>query len=212
MDEKKQKYLQQLKSNYHNETLIRQLKVKKQNYQNTLDRAAVLNPDSEFDPNDTKIGKIIRDLDKKILKLKKKKINDFETEEFDLELSEKVKSEAQLEHSLKLVEIMFHEQAKTEEFLHEALTQLKNLYLSSYESTNDEVKQNFKVKILEDDFVDDCRFHRSLTISSIIADSIDYFLFHRLLIINFIKYCRFRLWLSISSILVDLIDYFRFHR
>ena len=39
---------------------------------------------------------------------------------------------------------MFHEQTKTEELLHESLTQLKNFYLTFYGSTNNEVKENFK--------------------------------------------------------------------
>ena len=147
-DEKRDKYLQSLKESFYYETLIRQLKIKKQNHQNALNRVALLNPDSEFDPEDTKLYRIMRDLDKKMLKLKKKKNQLFDDEsegaENYSEFDDKVKQNAQLEHSLKLVEIMFHEQAKTEELLHEALTQLKNLYLTSYGSTNNEVKDNFK--------------------------------------------------------------------
>ena len=149
-DEKRDKYLESLKSSFYYETLIRQMKIKKQNHQNALNRVALLNPDSEFDPEDTKLYRIMRDLDKKMLKFKKKKSQLFESEEFEnaaeeySEFDVKVKQNAQLEHSLKLVEIMFHEQAKTEELLHEALTQLKNLYLTSYGSTNKEVKDNFK--------------------------------------------------------------------
>ena len=145
-DEKRDKYLQALKSSLAYETQIRQMKIKKQNHQNSLNRVALLNPDSEFDPSETKLFRNMRDLDKRMLKLKKKQsqLGVENDEESYAEFEAKVRQEAQYEHSLKLVEIMFHEQAKTEELLHEALTQLKNLYLTSYDSTNNEVKENFK--------------------------------------------------------------------
>ena len=54
------------------ETQIRQMKVKKANYQHSLDRAAVLNPDEDIDVHDSKLSKSVLDLDKKIQRLEKK--------------------------------------------------------------------------------------------------------------------------------------------
>ena len=54
------------------ETQIRQMKVKKTNYQHSLDRAAVLNPDEDIDVHDSKLSKSVLDLDKKIQRLEKK--------------------------------------------------------------------------------------------------------------------------------------------
>ena len=54
------------------ETQIRQLKVKKANYQRNLDRAALLNPDEDVDVQESKLFKFVTDLDKKIQRLEKK--------------------------------------------------------------------------------------------------------------------------------------------
>ena len=67
-----------------------------------------------------------------------------EDQEFKDQLS-KVKQNYQLEHTLKVSEIMFHEQSQTEDLLQEALKQLKNLYLCTYTSINIEMAQSFKV-------------------------------------------------------------------
>ena len=48
------------------------MKVKKSNYQHSLDRAAVLNPDEDIDVHDSKLSKSVLDLDKKIQRLEKK--------------------------------------------------------------------------------------------------------------------------------------------
>ena len=48
------------------------MKVKKANYQHSLDRAAVLNPDEDIDVHDSKLSKSVLDLDKKIQRLEKK--------------------------------------------------------------------------------------------------------------------------------------------
>ena len=54
------------------ETQIRQLKVKKANYQHSLDRAIVLNPDEDVDMNESKLARSILDINKKIQRLEKK--------------------------------------------------------------------------------------------------------------------------------------------
>ena len=67
-----------------------------------------------------------------------------EDQEFKDQIS-KAKQNSQLEHTLKVSEIMFHEQSQTEDLLQEALKQLKNLYLCTYTSINIEMAQSFKV-------------------------------------------------------------------
>jgi hypothetical protein len=67
-----------------------------------------------------------------------------EDQEFKDQIS-KTKQNYQLEHTLKVSEIMFHEQSQTEDLLQEALKQLKNLYLCTYTSINIEMAQSFKV-------------------------------------------------------------------
>ena len=67
-----------------------------------------------------------------------------EDQEFKDQIS-KAKQNYQLEHTLKVSEIMFHEQSQTEDLLQEALKQLKNLYLCTYTSINIEMAQSFKV-------------------------------------------------------------------
>ena len=70
--------------------------------------------------------------------------NQEEDQEFKDQIS-KAKQNYQLEHTLKVSEIMFHEQSQTEDLLKEALKQLKNLYLCTYTSINIEMAQSFKV-------------------------------------------------------------------
>ena len=72
--------------------------------------------------------------------------NQDEDEDFKEQLK-KMKQENQLEHALKISEIMYHEQSQTEDLLKEALKQLKNLYLCNYTSIHTEMAQSFKVLI-----------------------------------------------------------------
>ena len=65
-------YLQVMSKFQQFETQIRQLKVKKANYQHSLDRAIVLNPDEDVDMNESKLARSILDINKKIQRLEKK--------------------------------------------------------------------------------------------------------------------------------------------
>ena len=65
-------YLQMMSKYQQFETQIRQLKVKKANYQHSLDRAIVLNPDEDVDMNESKLARSILDINKKIQRLEKK--------------------------------------------------------------------------------------------------------------------------------------------
>ena len=102
-----------------------------------------------FDKSATKkvwhsVHKMIRK-SKKILKIHFFQVpNQEEDQEFKDQIS-KAKQNYQLEHTLKVSEIMFHEQSQTEDLLKEALKQLKNLYLCTYTSINIEMAQSFKV-------------------------------------------------------------------
>ena len=61
-------YVEVLKKCQQFETKIRQLKLKKEQYQQTLDRARILTPDEWFHESESKFQKMITDLDKKIQK------------------------------------------------------------------------------------------------------------------------------------------------
>ena len=150
-------YLDTLKKFQNFEILIRQMKVKKTNYQQCLERAQALNPDTELDMKiDSKLLKFIADIEKKIQRFKRKQdslgINlkvaetelPLENDEFQRQVKV-VQDEGQLGHALKLTEIMFHEQSQTENLLMDALNQLKNLYLCSYTFMSEEVKSSFTV-------------------------------------------------------------------
>ena len=65
-------YLQVLSRNQEFETQIRQLKVKKDNYERCLERAVLLNPDEDIDVRESKLSKFVTDLVKKIQRLEKK--------------------------------------------------------------------------------------------------------------------------------------------
>ena len=52
----------------------------------------------------------------------------------------------QLEHALKVTEIMFHDQARTESLLMDSLEQLKKLFMCSYSTfQKTETEKEFKV-------------------------------------------------------------------
>ena len=61
-------YVEVLKKCQQFETKIRQLKLKKEQYQQTLNRARILTPDEWFHESESKFQKMITDLDKKIQK------------------------------------------------------------------------------------------------------------------------------------------------
>ncbi len=155
VQEKIDSYLSVLKKFQEFETFIRQLKVKKENFKHSLERAKLFNPDEDFEANESKLFRSIADLDRKIHRLKKKQ-NSFQdtmkTLESELPLEDddfkaqvdKIKHENQLEHALKVTEIMFHEQSKTEELLKEALKQLKDFYICNFSSINTDLDQDFK--------------------------------------------------------------------
>ena len=147
-------YLENLKSFQKLETLIRQIKVKKNNLEHALDRVQSLNPDDDLE--DLKISKSKKDMENKIKRLRRKQENikkcmeplenELPMENDDLQIQiDKVKDTLQLEHALKVTEIMFHEQSQTERLLNEALNQLKNFYRFTYTSLDTDMKQSFKV-------------------------------------------------------------------
>ena len=113
-------------------------------------------PDEWFDEKDSRFNKLIEDIDKKILRLKKKqkitgesmvKIESevpMDNDKFQEQLKI-AKGQIQFDYALKMSEMMFHENAKTEALLVESLEQLKKLFMCSYTSfRNTDTEKIFK--------------------------------------------------------------------
>ena len=149
-------YIEVTKRYQQMETSIRQLKVKKETYQQTIKRARVLTPEEWLYDSEKKFQKMIEDLDTKILRLVKKQnaigqsleIIKNEVPMEDEQFQEKLniaKGQVQLEHALKISEMLFHENSRTEELLTESLGQLKKLFMCSYSNFKDtETEKSFK--------------------------------------------------------------------
>ena len=113
-------------------------------------------PDEWFDEKDSRFNKLIEDIDKKILRLKKKQkiISDSMTKiESEVQMDNDkfqeqlqiTKGQIQFDYALKMSEMMFHENAKTEALLIESLEQLKKLFMCSYTSfRNTDTEKIFK--------------------------------------------------------------------
>lgn len=151
-------YLQVLAKFYQFEGQIRLLKLKQESYQHSLARSRLLNFDEE-EEEDTDKGRLLKfifSLDRKMLRLRKKldvvelslKSLENEVPMNDPDFRQKVqnlKTEMQSDHSLKVNEFIFHDQAITEGLLRDTLTQVKKLYLKHYTDQDSDTKKAFQV-------------------------------------------------------------------
>ena len=157
-------YLQVLRKFYQLEGQIRLLKLKQESYQHSLMRSRLLSFDEDEDEtSQNRLVKFVRALDKTMLRLKKQtnamelslKILENEVPMNDTGFLRKIqnlKTEMQSEHSLKVNEFIFHDQAHTEDLFRDTMVQLKKLYLRCFTSNmlDSETKEAFEVHIFNE--------------------------------------------------------------
>ena len=159
MEEKMENYLDLYVKFANAQTNLRLLMVRREFHQRKIDRFRIVNFDTDYNWANNKVFRIVKNLDRSIVKLKRRNAKleeQFKAAEKDVpedntdfnRKKEELKSSIKLEHSARLAEAMYHEQNRTEAIVTESLTQLatftKRLYGSSM---NKDEQKLFSVSI-----------------------------------------------------------------